>query len=257
LTIGAFDPLRPIAGLQVQFGEPRGLSGASACRLAGFGVASSPILLRLPYRFRVPGRHTITIVVLSGDCRGELTRTTTTIVVDVAGSATARAAFAAAGEPAARAAQASACKNRFLRPGKAKSRAKVATAILCLVNAERRKQGLKSLKPSEVLARASSGHSADMLKRRYFEHSGPGGPSLRTRLTKVRYRGARAAENIGYGSNFNAKLIVQAWMNSPPHKGNILSPSAKFAGVGVAKGIPVSPGSPGSIYTMNFGSALK
>lgn len=259
LTIAAFDPLRPITGMQVQFGEPRGLSGASACRLPGFGVGFSPVRLRLPYTFRLPGRHTITIVVLSGTCGGELTRTVRTIVVTVAANESARGFAAARGSaPAARAAQQASCKNRFLRPSsKAATRLKVATAILCLVNAERRKQGLKALKRSSVLARAASGHSSDMLKRRYFEHSGPGGPTLRTRLTKVRYRGAAAGENIAYGSNFNAKLVMQAWMNSPPHKANILSPRFKFLGVGIAVGLPVSPGRPGSTYTQNFGSSLK
>ena len=46
-------------------------------------------------------------------------------------------------------------------------------------------------------------------------------------------------------------------MNSPPHKANILSPRSKFAGVGIAVGIPVTPGNPGSTYTLNFGSSLK
>ena len=58
---------------------------------------------RAPFIFRTPGRHTITIVVLSGSCGGELTRTTTTIEVFVAAGAPARATFAAR-EPAARAA---------------------------------------------------------------------------------------------------------------------------------------------------------
>jgi uncharacterized protein YkwD len=136
-------------------------------------------------------------------------------------------------------------------------RLKVATAILCLVNAERRKKGLKKLTGSRVLATMASGHSKDMYKRRYFEHNGPGGPSFQKRLTRARYRGSSASENIGYGSNFNAKLMVQAWMNSPPHKANILSPRSKFAGVGIAVGIPVTPAKPGSTYTMNFGASLK
>jgi uncharacterized protein YkwD len=257
LTVAAFDPLRPIAGLQVLFGEPRGATGVSACRLGGFGISVSPVRLRLPFVFRRPGRHRITIVVLSGDCRGELTRTVMTTNVTVAAGSPGRAAYAASPPGAsARAAQGS-CKNASLRPTSAKSRVKVANAILCLVNAERRKKRLKALKRSSVLTRAAAGHSGDMIKRRFFEHAGPGGPSLQRRLTKVRYRGANAAENIGYGQSFNARLIVQAWMNSPPHKANILSAQSKFAGVGAAIGIPVPPGRPGSVYTIDFGSALK
>ncbi len=258
LRVAGFDPLRPISGVQVQFGESNALTGISACRLGNFGPSVSPVLLQVPVIFREPGRHTITIVVLSGSCGGELTRTIKTIVIDVAAGASTRTAFGAAGrEPAARAAQ-STCKNRFLRPtSKAASRLKVANAILCLVNAERRKQGLKALKRSGVLARSAGGHSSDMLRRRFFEHAGPGGPSLQSRLKKVSYRGAAAGENIAYGSRFNAKLVMQAWMNSPPHKANILSPRFKFLGVGIAVGLPVTPGRPGSTYTQNFGSSLK
>lgn len=260
LTVAAYDPLRPIAGLQVSFGEPRGTSGASACRLAGFDVALSPLRLRLPYTFTRSGRHTITIVVLSGGCAAPLTRTSTTIVVDVAEGGAARAAHAAAPrrDLAARAARAAACGDRFRRPAaSAASRRKVAAAILCLVNVERAQRGMVRLERSSVLARVATGHSRDMLRRRYFAHAGPGGPSLRARLRRLRYRGASAAENIGYGGRSNAKRMVQAWMSSPPHRANILSPRSRFAGVGIAIGVPVAPGRPGSISTMSFGSAQK
>jgi uncharacterized protein YkwD len=261
LTIAAFDPTRPIAGVQVQFGEPRGLSGISACHLGAFGVTVSPVRLSLPYIFRRAGRHRIAIVVLSGGCGGALHTTKLTIEVFVAGRgstrvAAAQAAASSAG-PLARAAQSS-CKNALLRPTPSvASRLKVATAILCLVNAERGKLGLRKLKRSKVLAIAAGGHSKDMLKRRFFEHTGPGGPSFQARLKRLRYRGARAAENIAYGSSLNAKRVMQAWMSSPPHKANILSPRSRFLGIGIAVGIPVRPGRPGSTYTQDFGSTLK
>jgi uncharacterized protein YkwD len=261
LTIAAFDPTRPIAGVQVQFGEPRGLSGISACHLGAFGVTVSPVRLRLPYVFRRAGRHRIVIVVLSGGCDAKLTATRTTIEVFVASGRSARVVSArAAGrsaEPVARAAQ-SACKNALLRPtSSVGSRLKVATAILCLVNVARGKLGLRKLKRSKVLTIAAAGHSKDMLKRRFFEHAGPGGPSFGVRLRRIRYRGGSAAENIAYGSSFDARLVMRAWMNSPPHKANILSPRARFLGTAIAVGIPVVPGRPGSTYTQDFGSTLK
>ncbi len=265
LEVAAFDPTGPISGVQAQFGEPRGLSGISACRQPiAFGIADTPVRLRLPYTFLRPGRHTIRIIVLTGGCTGRVRRTVQTIEVVVAEGQSTRVAFAAgavaaaAAGPAARAAQSGGCKNTFVRPtSKATSRLKVATAILCLVNVERRKKGLTSLKRSKFLAQAATGHSKDMLKRRFFEHVGPGGPSFPSRLKRIRYRGSSAAENIAYGSNFNAKLVLRAWMNSPPHKANILGPRSRFLGVGIAVGIPVTPGRPGSTYTQVFGSTLK
>jgi uncharacterized protein YkwD len=260
LTIAAFDPDRPVSGVQVQFGEPRALSGISACRLRPFGITVSPVELRLPYTFRRRGKHKVKIIVLSGGCATKQHRTTSTIDVDVAAASSTRASFGAAPATAAgplAQAAAAGCSNQFLKPATAVGRAKVATAILCLVNVERAKFKLKKLKPSHHLATAALGHSKDMLKRRFFEHAGPGGPSFQARLTRIHYQGSSAAENIGYGSNFNAKLMVQAWMNSPPHRANILDPRSKFAGIGIGNGIPVTPSKPGSTYTMDFGSALK
>jgi uncharacterized protein YkwD len=257
LTVGAFDPSQRVSGLQVRFGEPRGLSGISACRLRGLAIASGPIRLRLPYIFRRAGRHRVTIVVLSGGCSGKLTTRKITIFVDVAAAQPLRQALVAKSSVGARAAR-SACANTFMRPTtSAVSRLKVATAILCLVNVERAKKGLHKLQRAKVLALAATAHSKDMLKRHFFEHAGPGGPSLQARLKRVSYRGTTAAENIAYGSNFNAKLVVQAWMNSPPHKANILAPRLVFLGVGIAVGLPVSPGKPGSTYTQDLGSTEK
>lgn len=256
LTVGALDPTEPISGVQATFGEPHGLSGISACRTHSFGVTVSPVRLQLPYTFRRAGRHKVTIVVLAGRCSGKPHRKSTTMTVDVAAAgAGPHSALRAA--PLARAA-ASGCSNTFLRPGRSPiSRVKVATAVLCLVNVERTKRGLKRLKASPNLASAARGHSADMLRRRFFDHAGPGGPSFQLRLARIRYHGTSAAENIGYGSSFSARLIVQAWMHSPPHRANILFPRSRFAGVGLAVGVPVIPRLPGSTYTMDFGSSLK
>ena len=104
LSIAGLDPLRPVAGVQVEFGEPRALQGISACRLGNFGISVSPVRLDVPYVFLRPGRHTITIIVLSGSCGGELTRTVSRIEVFVAAGQGSRTAFAAR-EPTARAAQ--------------------------------------------------------------------------------------------------------------------------------------------------------
>jgi uncharacterized protein YkwD len=250
LTIAAFDPTRPIAGVQVRFGEPRGLSGISACERPSTGAAAvSPVLLEVPYTFRTPGRHVITITVLSGGCNSPLHRTTTTIEVVVA---------AAASRSALRAAGASRCPNTLLLPTVAAAVCKrVAAAILCLVNAERSKRKLRNLRRSPRLETAALRHGNDMITRRYFQHAGPGGPSFSTRLQRTRYRGITAAENIGYGATFNARAMVDAWLHSPPHKANILHPRLRFAGTGVSVRIPLAPQAPGSTYTMDFGATLR
>jgi uncharacterized protein YkwD len=262
LVVRAFDPKQPISGMQVTFGEARGRAGVSSCRTASLNSAdiADPVTLKLPYEFRTPGVHRVTIVVLSGDCTGKLTRTETTIEVTVGPAQSPRYTLRASRSGLiAGAAAAATCKDRFLVPTSVPATHKrVAAAVLCLVNAERRKLGRKKLRNAPRLGLAATAHSSDMLKRKYFEHERvPGGPKLKARLTKARYKGTTYAENIGYGSNYNATLMVRAWMNSPPHRANILHPRLRFGGVGISVGIPQTPTRPGSTYTMDFGRTLK
>ena len=260
LEIRAQDPKRPISGVQVSFGEPGGLSGISACSVPSLSNSLTPQLLRIPYVFKRPGTHTITITVLSGGCSQASVRTVTTITITVAPRAGARTAAGASpgAAGAASAPKAGACKNSLALPKNTPySRNQVAAAVLCLVNAERRKRGMKKLVRSTLLGKAATNHSKDMLKRRYFNHVGKGGPTFPARLKRVRYRGATAAENIGYGANFNAQLIVRAWMNSPGHRANILRRNMNFAGLGVVVGLPVTPRLPGTTYTMVFGKTVR
>jgi uncharacterized protein YkwD len=95
-----------------------------------------------------------------------------------------------------------------------------------------------------------------MLRRQYFDHERPGGPSLALRLRKVGYTGVTQAENIGYGSDYSAAAMVRAWMLSPGHRSNILHPRLRFAGVGLVIGIPDQPPLPGATFTMDFGATV-
>jgi uncharacterized protein YkwD len=134
----------------------------------------------------------------------------------------------------------------------------VAAAVLCLVNVERAKLGRRQLVRSPLLQRAAGAHTSDMIGRRFFEHEHvPGGPKFVSRLRRVGYRGPTYAENIGYGSDYNATLMVAAWMNSPSHRANILHARLRFAGVGVTSALPVAPQRPGATYTMDFGATLR
>lgn len=213
-------------------------------------------MVNLPYVFRQPGPHVVSVVTLSGDCTGALHRSETTIGVNVAPAATARQAWGAvrrAATGARSAAAAATCKDRFLTPTAA-NRVRVAAATLCLVNVERRKRLLRSGR----LALAASGHSVDMVRRRYFQHDRvPGGPRPALRLRNAGYRGRTFAENIGYGSTNTSTLPVKAWMNSAGHRANILHPRLRFGGVGIAIGIPVIPRNPGAAYTMDFGGTFR
>ena len=135
---------------------------------------------------------------------------------------------------------------------------RVASATLCLVNRERTSRGLAALAGDGRLERAARRHSADMVSRRYFDHASPAGDTLFSRASAAHYiRSQRSllAENLGWGSGSFATPahIVRAWMASPGHRTNILSPWARDAGVGVDLGTPV--GLHGATYTLDFGRA--
>ncbi len=233
--------------MQVNFGEAGGRVGTSACRVPDFGLSTAPVQLRLPYKFRRSGRHRVAIDVLSGRCAGAVGQTRKTIEVKVA---------ARRGKPPAR--PASGCANGTLIPTAVPAvRARVSAAVLCLVNVQRRKNKRANLRRSPRLALVAIAHSKDMVRRRYFSHVSPTGGTLPSRLRKRGYRGVSAAENIAFNEFETADSLVRAWMNSPPHRKNILERKYRFAGVGIARGIPFPPQLPGSTSTMHYGSSLR
>lgn len=135
----------------------------------------------------------------------------------------------------------------------------VARATLCLLNAERAARGLKPLRMETRLTAAAKGHSRDMVKRRFFAHVSPDGGTFDQRIRKAGYtRRARTfviGENIGSGVGEAAspRQIVDAWMNSRPHKANILHSRFAEIGVGIVLGSPRSSSTPALTYSTNFG----
>jgi uncharacterized protein YkwD len=156
-------------------------------------------------------------------------------------------------------APAAACTRANAMPTHANHRT-VARATLCLINRERRSRGLRPLRSSGTLAAAARGHSRDMVRRRYFSHTAPGGARVVQRIRRGGYlRSAkrwRLGENLGWGSGGDAapRAMVRAWMNSPPHRKAILTASYRDAGVGVSLGLPLSAPGLGATYTVDFGT---
>ena len=153
-------------------------------------------------------------------------------------------------------ASAAGCANANVVPKRGNA-AQVRGATLCLLNQQRAGHGLSRVRGDAKLRRAATRHSRDMVRRSYFAHVAPGGQTMIHRAKEVRYLTARAswflAENLAYGQGRLATpaSIVKQWMNSPPHRANILDPRARDVGVGIALGSPV--GGRGATYTLNFG----
>jgi uncharacterized protein YkwD len=154
---------------------------------------------------------------------------------------------AAAGGPVA-------CESAEARPAQVGEEV-VVRSTLCLLNAERRRHGLRPLRLNDRLTRAARRHSQDMARHGYFDHTSRNGSSFVDRIRRTGYlSGARSwkvAENIAWGSHRLAspRAITRAWMDSPGHRANILDGSYREIGIGVA-----TRSGPRALYTTDFGA---
>ena len=123
--------------------------------------------------------------------------------------------------------------------------------VIQIVNATRAQNKLPPLKASPQLAVSARNYSNYMSKARFFGHTGPDGSTLVTRNEAAGYRDwVDLAENLA-GGQPDPESVVKAWMSSPTHRANILSPRVKEIGVGYA----FVPGSPyGHYWTQEFGT---
>lgn len=106
--------------------------------------------------------------------------------------------------------------------------------VVRLVNAERAKRGLSTLKHNWEVSRVARYKSQDMIDKRYFAHQSPTYGSPFVMLDNFGIKFSAAGENIAYGQRTPAE-VMNAWMNSPGHRSNILSATYNQIGVGVAK----------------------
>ncbi len=149
------------------------------------------------------------------------------------------------------------CQGADVRPA-ADNLPQIAQATLCLINAERASSGLGAVKEQAQLTAASTDFSALMVSEHFFAHVSPDGSQLTDRLTKAGYLGGPGSwivgENIAWGESYLATPanIVKAWMNSPPHRANILKGDYEEIGLGIVTGTPNTP-HPGATYTTDFG----
>ena len=110
-----------------------------------------------------------------------------------------------------------------------------AQRVLELTNAEREKNGIDPLEWDDSLAELGEAHCKDMIDRNFFAHDNPDGETPFDRMKKAGISYRAAGENIAAG-HYSPEAAVEAWMNSPGHRQNILNSEFKVLGVGVAKG---------------------
>ncbi len=106
------------------------------------------------------------------------------------------------------------------------------------VNQLRADFGLPPVVRNNGVDSVARAHSADMLRRDFFDHENPEGRDVQDRLlaggvTTMTSMG----ENIAFASGFPDPVdaTVQGWVESPGHLANILHPNWTHSGMGVAR----------------------
>jgi uncharacterized protein YkwD len=124
-----------------------------------------------------------------------------------------------------------------------------------LHNQIRRNRGIRALCVHPILQKAARAHSKDMIERDYFSHNTKGrNETIFERLQRYGYRYSKVGENIAYGSGSfgEPRSIMDAWMNSPDHRRNILNNDFRQIGIGTHTGTWQGH-SDVTMYTADFG----
>jgi hypothetical protein len=107
--------------------------------------------------------------------------------------------------------------------------------VVRLTNEKRTQAGLLPLSLNSTLSQAAQAKGADMLNKGYWAHVAPDGTQPWVFFTNFGYKYRYAGENLARDFA-NPQSAVEAWMNSPSHKENLLSPKYKEIGIGVVEG---------------------
>lgn len=133
--------------------------------------------------------------------------------------------------------------------------AQIPTAkIIDLTNTERAKFQLPPLKLNEQLSDAARRKAADMFASNYWAHVSPNGTQPWSFILAAGYNYLHAGENLARDFT-NPESIVQAWMDSPSHRENILNSRYQDIGVAVVDGNLT--GSDTTLVVQMFGTLQK
>lgn len=113
--------------------------------------------------------------------------------------------------------------------------AQARAGMLARVNAERAKAGRPPLHLDPRLNEAAQKHAEDMLLRSYYDHFSPEKTTPSERVRKAGYPPRIVAENIARGP-VTVDEVMDNWMLSREHRGNVLFPIFRDLGVGIAVG---------------------
>jgi uncharacterized protein YkwD len=147
-------------------------------------------------------------------------------------------------------------------PTKVERRAALEAAVVREMNRVRAARGLRSLQAAPGLRSAARSHSQAMLAHGFFSHDSADGTAFSERIRRYYTNRGFTKWSVGealmasHGRVVDAPSIVAAWLDSPPHRMIVLSPTWRDAGIGVlyASSAPATfGGSEAIVVTADFG----
>lgn len=126
--------------------------------------------------------------------------------------------------------------------------------ILELTNKKRIEAGLSPLKSNPLLSEAAQQKAADMFAFNYWAHNSPSGRDPWSFFKEVGYKYIYAGENLARDFK-DPESVVEAWMNSPSHRENLLNGKYQEIGIAVVEG--TLQGVETTLVVQHFGSQVK
>lgn len=107
--------------------------------------------------------------------------------------------------------------------------------LLTYTNQQRFAAGQTALVLNEQLSKAAAAKAADMFASQYWAHTSPAGRDPWSFVNEAGYSYLFAGENLARDFG-DSKGVVDAWMNSPSHKENLLNSRYQDIGFAVVNG---------------------
>ncbi len=110
-----------------------------------------------------------------------------------------------------------------------------AQRLLELTNQKRLENGIPPLSLNQELSQAATGKANDMFSNNYWAHISPSGKTPWDFIISAGYQYVYAGENLAKDFQ-DAQGVVNAWMDSPSHRDNLLQEKYKDVGFAVVNG---------------------
>jgi uncharacterized protein YkwD len=103
------------------------------------------------------------------------------------------------------------------------------------VNRLRRAHGLSRLDLDEELLEVARAYSRRMAEEKFFAHEDPEGLTVRQRVEVAGIRWRLIGENLAYSNGYTNPVAasLRGWMDSEPHRRNLLDPGFTQTAIGV------------------------